>query len=307
MSELTIRQARVEDLDALASFIRAHSDGDTDAKYLHHWYFDNPSRSASLMVGWVNGAIAGMATTNDHFFERQGQARCLVAMPQKVLTDASVRGKGVFGKLYQASEAACLERGVDFFLTVTNAASTPIFLERFGYARLPAPSLTMLAARPGRVQYRDAARAIPSFHFPLGPSFRMRKDAEHFRWRYESTAVSKHRILLIGPQEMPLGTVVLRPLRKGGLPFLLLMDLLPTRPDLGAALLRAVRQIAWQQKAVGVLVLGVAHLEFALRQQFPRLSRSSGFNLLVKGKDAAHTQELSSHSFELAFGDLDFF
>lgn len=307
MSELTIRQARVEDLEVLAAFMREHGGSNTDAHYLRHWYFDNPSRSASLIAGWINGAIVGMATTNDHYFEKQGEEPRLVAMPQKVLTDPSVRGKGVFGKLYEASEAACLERGVDLFLTVTNAASTPIFLKRFGYQRLTSPTLIAMAARPGRVEYREVTDALPAFIPSSGSKWRMRKDEEHFRWRYASTSASKHRILHISSSGRSLGTAVLRPLRKGGLPFILLMDLIPERSELGAELLNAVRRIAWHQQAVGILALGEDQLRPWVRQQFPRLARSSGFNLLVKGKNEAHTHELTSQSFELAFGDLDFF
>lgn len=307
MSELTIRQARVEDLDALAAFMREQGGGSADANYLQHWYFNNPSRSASLIVGWINGSIVGMATTNDHSFEKQGEAPRLVAMPQKVLTNSSVRGKGVFGKLYNASETACLERGVDLFLTVTNAASTPIFLKRFGYQRLDSPSLVALASRPGHVQYSEVTEAVPAFIPPVGPNWRMLKDADHFRWRYASNSVSKHRILRITSSGRLLGTAVLRPLRKGGLPFLLLMDLLPEHAELGAELLSAVRRVAWDQRAVGVLALREEHIRPWLRKQVPRITRSSGFNLLVKGKDEAHTRELTSHSFDLAFGDLDFF
>lgn len=307
MSELTIRQARVEDLEALAAFMREQSGSNVDAKYLQHWYLNNPSHSASLIVGWINGAIVGMATTNDHYFEREGEQPCLVAMPQKVLTDASVRGKGVFGKLYNASETAGLERGVALFLTVTNEASTPIFLKRFGYQRLPSPQLIALAARPGHVQYSEVTEALPAYIPPRGSNWRMRKDPEHFRWRYASSSVSKHRIMRIAASGAPLGTAVLRPLRKGGLPFLLLMDLLPERAELGSELLRAVRRIAWEQRAVGVLALGEEHLRPWVRQQLPRFARNSGFNLLVKGKDAGQTKELTSRSFELAFGDLDFF
>lgn len=307
MSELTIRQARVEDLDALAAFMREHNGGDIDASYLQHWYFDNPSRSASLMLGWVESSLVGMATTNDHYFERLGEGPRLVAMPQKVLVDASARGKGYFGKLYKASEAACSERGAEFFLTVTNAASTPIFLKRFGYQRLPSPTLVALGARPGKVQYSEVAEVLHAASPALSSKWRMCKDEEHYSWRYASTSVSKHRILRISAAGKALGTAVLRPLRKGGLPFLLLMDLLPERAEFGAPLLSAVRRIAWEHRAVGVLALGEDHQRPWLREQFPRLARNSGFNLLVKGKNEAHTQQLTSHSFELAFGDLDFF
>ncbi len=81
-------------------------------------------------------------------------------MPQKVLTDANLRGQGVFGKVYSASEQAC-RRGADFFLTVTNAASTPIFLGKFGYQRTAVPRMAALLPCPGERGCTDVRRMRP--------------------------------------------------------------------------------------------------------------------------------------------------
>lgn len=259
------------------------------------------------MLGWLDGRIAGMATTNDHHFHRIGDGAALVGMPQKVLTDERIRGKGVFGKLYRASEAACLERGVDLFLTVTNAASTPIFLAKFGYRRAASPKLVALAARPASTIVQKVELAIPRFEQEPGRSWSMRKDELHFAWRYERFPGAEHQIYEVGPAAATFGSIVLRRVSKMGLPFLLLMDALPSVPEHGRELLRAARMLAWRQGAVGVLVLQQEHLMPWLEGQFPRMARSSGFNLLVKGRDASHTQELIEVGFELAFGDLDFF
>jgi len=307
MSELVIRPAILADLDALAAFMRHHGTSHATAEYLRHWYFGNPSGSASLMVGWSEGRIVGMATTNDHHFQRMGNATALVGMPQKVLTDESIRGKGVFGKLHRASEAACLERGVDFFLTVTNAASTPIFLSKFGYHRAASPGLIALAARPGRALVRSVAPPAPRAANAPVHAWSMHKDAAHFAWRYAPFPGAEHRVLEVGPPNSPQGVIMLRKVRKLGLPFQLLMDALPTTGQHGRDLLLAARAVAWREGCAGVLVLEQEHLSPWLKGQYPRLLRSSGFNLLVKGRDAMHTQALIDEGFELAFGDLDFF
>ncbi len=307
MSELVIRPAEFEDLQGLAGFMRSHGTDHASAEYLAHWYFDNPSGSASVIVGWLDGRIVGMATINDHYFHRKGSEVALVGMPQKVLTDERVRGKGIFGKLYHASQAACLERGVDYFLTVTNAASTPIFLSKFGHVRVPSPGLVALSARPGNAVVRSMEGAFATTPSASTRAWSMRKDDVHFAWRYKDYPGSVHRVLEVGPKGASDGLIMVRRVRKMGLPFLLLMDALPATPERGAALLHGARITAWRERAAGVLVLKQEQMMPWMDGQFVKIERSSGFNLLVKGRDGEHTRRLLSDGFELAFGDLDFF
>jgi GNAT superfamily N-acetyltransferase len=306
MSGLHIREAERADLDALAAFMRSQGSGGADADYLAHWYMHNPSGSASVVIGEMDGRIVGMATTNDHRFHRLGET-ALVAMPQKVLTDASVRGQGIFGKLYRAAEEACIARGADFFLTVTNAASTPIFLGRFGYTRLPSPPLAMLSALPGRSRLMPL-QTLGSTAVPLPrEAWTMQRSDDHRSWRYDRHLFPGYRVLSLDGEGPSRPTVCLCPVRRMGLPFLLLMDLWPTDAANSVLLLRHVRRLAWAERAVGVLLLEEAPLVPAIVAQWPRWRRSSGFNLLVKGRDEAHTDHLTRQQFELGFGDLDFF
>ncbi|MBL7964029.1 MAG: GNAT family N-acetyltransferase [Flavobacteriales bacterium] len=301
MSELHIREARVQDVEALSAFMRAQGQARCAPAYLAHWYFGNPSGSASVIVGEQEGRIVGMATTNDHTFTRDAE-RALVAMPQKVLTDAAVRGQGIFGRLYRASEEAAWSRGAGFFLTVTNAASTPIFLERFGYLRLPSPRLALLPAWPGALQAGPIDAADAPARSSVPDVWCMDADAGHRRWRY-APAVADDLLCLRLPDR---GWVFVRKARKAGLPVLLVLDLVPERPAMRPQLLAALRRLAWREGTVGALLLVQAAWKDALNPAHPRLLRSSGFNLLVKGRDAAHTHALARQRFDLAFGDLDF-
>jgi hypothetical protein len=307
MSSLVVRQASEKDLDALAVFMRAHGSGQMTAERLRHWYFRNPSGSASVVIGESDQHIVGMATTNDHVFHKSGAASVLVGMPQKVLTDERARGQGIFGKLYRASEEVCLQRGVEHFLTITNAASTPIFLSRFGYEALPSPRLVILPSLPSSAGVRPTGTIGPSGSEAPGKAWSLRKDHEHYLWRYDPVIGTGYHTVSSGPESDPWGTAVLRRIRKMRMPFLLLMDLVPSDPLRGADMLRSLRAFAWAQGAVGVLVLKEDRLNTWSKQQFPRWEMSSGFNLLVKGRTPEHTRELLRENFELSFGDLDFF
>lgn len=275
------------------------------AEYLRHWYFSTPSRSASVILGEALGRLVGMATTNDHRFVTAG-ADGLVGMPQKVLTDSALRGQGIFGKLYHASEAACLDRGVRFFLTVTNEASTPIFLGRFGYERSPAPRMAILPPAFGGVPRLDPQAPLIGQDAPRATAWGVQKDAAHLRWRYVEHPLKEYIIVHVGTPNEELGWLFLKRITKMGLPVLLLMDLAPAARGAEGALLKMARRLIVRHGSVALLVLHEAWLEPALARE-GGMHRSSGFNLLVKGRDAAATGLLRDHRFDLSFGDLDFF
>ena len=58
-------------------------------------------------------------------------------MPLRVATDPAYRGRGIFGELEAQNEERVRELGVRLLLTVPNAASAPVFLERLGWTALP--------------------------------------------------------------------------------------------------------------------------------------------------------------------------
>lgn len=257
------------------------------------------------MLGEMHGRLVGMATTNDHRF-RSSTGDALVGMPQKVLTDAAQRGRGIFGRLYHASEAACLERGVRFFLTVTNEASTPIFLGRFGYQRLPAPRLSILPPAIGPVPRLDPRAPLPEQHHTGSEAWGVVKDAAHLRWRYVEHPLQEYLVVHAGTPGEDLGWLFLKRISKKGVPVMLLMDIVSVARGAERTLLRMARRLTLQHRCAALLVLHEERLEPALGV-LPAVRRSSGFNWLVKGPDAARTNELCACRFDISFGDLDFF
>ena len=304
MSTLSIRAAHSTDVPALSAFMESQGQDRCSAAYLEHWYFRNPSGSASVIIGEMDGRIVGMATTNDHIFEKAGE-EVLVGMPQKVLTDEAIRGQGVFGRLHAAAEKACLDRGVEMFLTVTNAASTPIFIERFGFRRLPVPRMALLLPSIGAVPIHSEGCGPPGERAPSQDTWRMKKDAVHFSWRYTQNPLKEYTFLQVSDDDNG-GWIVLRRIRRARLPMSLLMDMVPERGGTGTKPLKMARRLALHQRSLGLLALEESWNSSSLRRASVA-TRSSGLTFLVKGKDGAHTQVLLDHRFDLAFGDLDFF
>lgn len=303
--DLVIAPLGEGDLEPLAAFMRGQNNATTDAGRLRHWYLDNPAGRATVIIGRLGGRIVGMSTTNDHRFRGPG-GEVLVAMPQKVLTDASVRGRGIFQRLYHATEQAARAKGAGFLLTVTNAASTPIFLGRFGYVRLPVPRMLVWPALPGRV--RGAVATGPWEAHAWTPedasAWRLVRDAAHLHWRYSGhpdPAHEQHAFATEGGH----ARIVLKRIRRKGVPLLLLLELVATDAGSARLALRNARRLAWRSGCVALLGLRTRQLLGASRGSC-HLAVSSGFNLLVKGLDEASTARLSAEPFELVLGDLDF-
>jgi hypothetical protein len=117
-------------------------------EYLEHWYFNKDFGTFSFVGAEVDGKVEGISTTNDFSFKINDN-EVLVAMPQKVITSALLRGKGFFSKLYRNSEEKCRNiNKVKHFLTFTNNQSTQIILEKFSYLRGIAPNVIAFPAFP---------------------------------------------------------------------------------------------------------------------------------------------------------------
>ena len=188
------------------------------------------------------------------------------------------------------------------FLTVTNAASTPIFIERFGFRRLPVPRMALLLPSIGAVPILSEGCGPPGERAPNQDTWRMKKDAVHFRWRYTQNPLKEYTFLKVSDD----GWIVLRRIRRARLPMSLLMDMVPERGGTGTKPLKMARRLALHQRSLGLLALEESWNSSSLRRASVA-TRSSGLTFLVKGKDGAHTQALLDHRFDLAFGDLDFF
>ena len=312
VDRIRIRPLMKEDLPALAELIsRENSDGEISSSYLEHWYYGNPVGSFAAAVAIRGGTIQGVATTNNFRFQK-GEESVLVGMPQKVLTSRVIRARGVFGRLYFETERINFEEeGVDFLVTFTNAASTPIFLNRFGFARGASPRLSLLPADPTGVVRRRRHRRVEGFdaefltrdliQMPEG----LEKNGAFYQWRYGGACSGSYVKLQIGGEHDRTGYVVLRKVRKRGLPVYLLMDLVATDIDSLPDFFRQAQRFAAASGAVGILCFRNPFTEIGTSG---RLTLPAGrpFNFLVKGRSDQHTTELVDARFSLSFGDVDF-
>lgn len=307
-ADLIIREGVEADMTALSAFMRGQGQLRSTGEYLRHWYFRNPTRGGTVILGEREGAVVGVATMNAHRFHRAGET-ALVAMPQKVLTAASLRGQGIFGRLYRASERSCLEKGADFFLTVTNRDSTDIFLSKFGYTRLPSPHLAVMLPRPGKVE----ASSLTTDDVPIstanlnGPAWCMAKDVSHHRWRFMDYPLKEYVGVRCSTDGRELGCVFLKRVKRKGVPVMLLLDILPRDIATSGDLLRAARKLAWKHRAFALICLQEERLMPAISANSPVIRRSSNFNFLAKGRDDSHTRALARQPVEISLGDLDFF
>jgi|688.fasta_scaffold04392_18 GNAT superfamily N-acetyltransferase len=300
---LEITRITAADLEPLARFMREQNKASVDGATLGHWYLENPAGSSTVMIGRIDGRIVGMSTTNDHRFRGPG-GEVLVAMPQKVLTDPALRGKGIFQRLYQATETEGRRKGVGFFLTVTNAASTPIFLSRFGYVRLPSPRMLVFPAAIGRGAgaVKDRMDDVAEWPEPPTQAWHMAKDQAHLQWRYALGPGHQHFTFDHGHGK---GRLVLKRMVRKGVPVMILLELLATDPAARRKTLLCARRLALQAGSPVLMALRTATVLQAAEGMWHH-TMSSGLNLLVKGLDEGHTALLATQPFELAFGDLDF-
>src|SRR5215510_12985256 len=101
------------------------------------WFYErNPVRPASVVLGELDGKTVATVAIS---FQRMtiGGEEVEVGMPLRVATDPACRGRGIFGKLQAENEERVRDLGIRLLLTVPNAASAPVFLERLGWSSLP--------------------------------------------------------------------------------------------------------------------------------------------------------------------------
>jgi hypothetical protein len=249
-----------------------------------------------------------MATTNNFHLQTTENEKT-AAMPQKVLTSASQRGKGLFGKLYWQTEEDNLASGVDYFLTITNEMSTPIFLKKFGYSRGLCPDvITMFPSLKGFIKAKNyeavAANAITDSEKPQNNTFI--KTAEHFRWRYSPDSQNESIVLKVQDDDGKIvGFVFLKKIYKKRLPLYVLLDLLILQASETERLLAEAVKYASRKLSLGLLALDREDLSNHW-QKFAHRRVKNRFNFLVKGRDAEETKRLAETKFNFTFGDLDF-
>jgi hypothetical protein len=110
-----------------------------------------------------------------------------VGMPLRVATDPEFRGRGIFARLEGTNEERVRELGVRLLLTVPNAASTPIFLERLGWSALPSirvwARLKLLRSRVRARRVERFDRQVTTRHLS-GSGDRVLRDEAWLNWRF---------------------------------------------------------------------------------------------------------------------------
>lgn len=301
------------DLGAVSELMRRHLPSPRmDAGFLDWWYLGNPSGAYVIRAARAGGEVVGASTINGCRF-LLGGTEIRIGMPQNVVVVPGFRGRGLFGALYRESEADMRVLGVDTFLTFTNAASTPIFLEKFGYRRGRAPEVRLIPVNPSDFLRAGSPRRleqVPDSHPPSleGPARTgIVKDRAYFSWRYRGYGSAQYAVLgLLEGGGGPAGLAFTKKAKKAGVPVTLLMDLwLPPGASAGAALIQ-VRRYALEQRTAGVMLFSDPFLG-SPAGGLMSIPLGRRFNFLVKGADVARTAELADRDISFAFGDLDFY
>lgn len=298
-----------KDIEAITGFIRRENDDShISSEYVKWWYFDNPSKSFSFWHFLSGNEVVGVATTNN-FYIHTSAGKKLAAMPQKVVTSAKMRGKGVFGKLYRQTEKDNLENGADFFLTFTNEASTPIFLGKFGYLKGICPDVIFALPRVSSFfnskNYESVTfDAIKDAQKPQENSFV--KDPDYFRWRYSPESKEDVTILKVkGRKGATSGFIFLKKIYKKRIPLYVLLDLLILEESETGRLIEAAVSFASRKFSMGLLALDREDLSEHW-QRFAHRRIKNRFNFLVKGQSEEETKALAETKFNFSFSELDF-
>jgi GNAT superfamily N-acetyltransferase len=159
-------------LAELMATVWGHAQDEADLAWWHEsaWTRTYVVADGDRLVGAVGMSLLPML---------HGGEEVLVGIPARVATHPDVRGTGLFGKMQRESERRAEEEGATLLLTVPNAASAPIFLDRLGWSAYP-PLRLRVAPLPRRPQAPvvDALRAVAPREGGVVRS------EEYLRWRF---------------------------------------------------------------------------------------------------------------------------
>ena len=152
-----------------------------DERELEWFYERNPVRPASVLLGEEDRRVVATVAIAFQRMPSDGE-ELEVGMPLRVATDPDFRGRGIFATLEAANEERVRDLGVPLLLTVPNAASAPVFLERLGWRALPSVRVWARLRRPGRVR----AQRVERFREPVRQEGgnRVLRDAAWLNWRF---------------------------------------------------------------------------------------------------------------------------
>lgn len=297
-SEPVLHQATAKDTAAIAAFISEENpESPVSAEYLDWWFFGQDDINATIITAYDSGRIIGVSCTKNYLFNMEGES-VLLAMPQKVLTASGARGKGFFSRLYYENEAQNIRKGIDRNITITNAASTPIFLNKFGYRKGRLPELLIIPA----VSYifkRNRCEIIEPGKVRLPASSQKAngiiKTSDYFQWRYLTRRDKDQLILKLNETLYFLKVKQFKNIRTA--------FFLDYCGEINTAGIKSVcRFLAGK----GILqMIAFDNVEHKIKG-IPHLRVRNRFNFLVKGKSAEDTERLTGIRFDLTMGDLDF-
>jgi GNAT superfamily N-acetyltransferase len=159
------------------------------------WFYEqNPVRPASVLLAEADGRT--VATVAIAFVRMSLAGETLeVGMPLRVATDPAYRGQGIFGRLEAENEERVRGLGIRLLLTVPNAASAPVFLDRLGWQRLPGLRVWV---RPRLRRGRSGgAQRVERFGEPApraAEGDRVLRDGAWLNWRF-ADAPASYRLL----------------------------------------------------------------------------------------------------------------
>jgi GNAT superfamily N-acetyltransferase len=155
-----------------------------DERELEWFYERNPVRPASVLLGEEDGRVIATVAISFQQMAIDGE-EVEVGMPLRVATDPSFRGRGIFATLQAANEERVRELGVRLLLTVPNAASTPVFLEKLGWTPLPPVRVwARLRLLPSRLRARGVTSIDQVTLRRKAGEDRVLRDAAWLDWRF---------------------------------------------------------------------------------------------------------------------------
>lgn len=277
--------------------------------HIKHWYFENPTRTYTFWKVMVNGYIQGFATIN-HYYFWFNQRRVLIGMPQNEYIAVSSRGKGYFGELYWRTEGTSFnQHEVQLFLAFPNKRSAPIFEQKFGYSKCNNPviilSLFSVFNFFSRESYKilDHVSLIQNLQF-FQLDYALDKSMEYLRWRYNSYAKKELHILELSENNSIIGYAFLKPIKKYGLSFMILMDLMTIDSKYYLQMIQHCNRYCSKQLFFGLVRIQIKDeplsslLEIRLKQKL---------HFLNKSKSSTDDLSLGDTKFQFFFGDLDIF
>ncbi|MBK6698706.1 MAG: hypothetical protein IPG55_02145 [Saprospiraceae bacterium] len=303
-------EIEASDLDTI-SYLAQEIDGNPrlSKAFIKHWYFENPTSSYTFWKVTINGQLQGFATIN-HYHFWVNHKRLLIGMPQNEYIAISSRGKGYFRELYWKTEEISLDKyNVQYLFAFPNKRSAPIFEQKFGYKKCDNPviilSLFSLSNFFSKQTYKilDHVSLIQKLQFTQ-LDYALDKSMDYLLWRYKCYTKKEFRILEIEDRGELLGYAFLKPIKKYGFSFMILMDLITIDRKHFPQMIKHCKRYCSQQLFLGLLRIQIndepstSLFEFSFKQKL---------NFMIKSKSLAEDISLDETKFQFFFGDLDIF